>query len=254
MTQRRRDSTIDGVATKPRRKQPAPASFKPKRAAMRTPSSIEPDSKSTPFQSAINALTIPGLIFAVGIGVITLNYWSAVCLMTLSLPVFWITLYRTYDNDEKYKRIIGFVISIGVFVLMVWMVWSPVAVNASISYSAGDFAAETVIYGIKWQKSYSEIVLDLPNASSGEDLTNIDAYLWVDAQILDAGIAKGINTCNWEPYQPYAIGAASIKVTNVVGLSEIPLAQDKWNAPIFHIHCERLARKISDRDGLRNNT
>jgi hypothetical protein len=194
--------------------------------------------RPTPFQAAIAAITIPGIIFAIGAGTVSQSFWGAVALMTISLPIFWVML--CYAFHELHKRLWGVGISIVIWLGMIGMIWEPANVRGSLSYSVADFGENTDVYGIKWKKEYAEVVLDLTNVG-GNDLANIDAYLWVDAQIVATGMSNGINTCIWGNYLPNLIGAASLHVINIQGLSEIPLAQDKWHSPMLHIKCERLS-------------
>jgi hypothetical protein len=176
--------------------------------------------RPTPFQAAIAAITIPGILFAIGAGMVSQSFWGAVALMTISLPIFWVML--CYAFYELHKRLWGVGISVVIWLVMIGMIWEPANVRGLLSYSVADFGENTNVYGIKWKKEYAEVVLDLANVG-GNDLANIDAYLWVDAQIVATGIANGINTCTWENYLPnFLIGAASLHVTNIQGLSEIP--------------------------------
>jgi hypothetical protein len=189
-----------------------------------------PDHSAT-IPGAIIGLGVPFGTFATGFAMMMAKFWPGIMIMAAPLPIFWWTTDHHFSRRENPKRWSGYIFS-----LIFWLFYVPAKSHllGSLTYDLGDYAEGLDRYGIIWNKRYSEIIFDLRN-NSDADFTNIDAYLWVDSQIITAGIAKGINTCTWESYQPIPVGAASLKVTNVRGLSEIPLAQDKWNSPIYHI-------------------
>jgi hypothetical protein len=172
---------------------------------------------------------------------ITQNFWVSVGLMTISLPLFWVMLFHVFDVQQRAKRICGLIVYLIIYGIVIRIIWIPLDVNIKLTYSQADFPLVKPVYGIKWNKSYSAIFVDMPNG--GADATQIDAYLLVaNSFIVDAGMSGGLNSCNWESsQQALFLGAATIKVTGFSGITEIPLQQDKWHSPILHIRCERLS-------------
>jgi hypothetical protein len=159
--------------------------------------------------------------------------------MAVALLFMLVLIWKIYPGNS-FGRYAGILLSVGAYGAILFAIWTPVSVDPLLTYDEADYGAID-IYGIKWQKSYEAVFLNIPN--DGADVTNVNIYLMVDAQIQTAGSSKGINSCTWEHWQPKSlfVGPALFKVTNIEGRSEIPLQQDKWTSPFYHIRCERLS-------------
>src|SRR4051812_33638221 len=78
--------------------------------------------RQPPFQLAQAAIGIPALLFALGAGMIPQSFWGAVILMTVSLPLFWWMLFRTFAPTARFARASGLLISLIVYVWVVWTI------------------------------------------------------------------------------------------------------------------------------------
>src|SRR5260370_11429442 len=185
------------------------------------------DGSNTEHRIATYGIWIPGVAYPGGIAVIVFNFYDGVAVISIALITIIIVLFFIFPTERSWI-IAGIMISVAVYGTTIWFIWFPAKTNVhgTLTYVASDFGENVDIYGIKWKRRYSAIVLNLENIGD-HDFTNIDAYVWVDAQIVESGMANGINTCTWENY-PNAPGAASLQVTNIEGLSAIYLPHDKW--------------------------
>jgi hypothetical protein len=210
----------------------------PQTSKLPTSVGVPPPRTPPPFQSASAAIGIPLALFALGAGLISQSFSGAVILMTISLPLFWVMLYRAYGTNEHYKRHIGIVASLVIYGLMIWWIWVPNSLVASLAYDPGNYEKDQDIYGIKWQPNFSELILFLHN-SSDNDLTNIYIYVRADLAIRAAGFAPGINVCAGEPYMPELLGA---QINSLSGGHDIPLLKGKDSyGNAYKISCERLS-------------
>jgi hypothetical protein len=203
------------------------------------------DHSNSEHRIATYGIWIPGVAFPAGLAVVVFNFYAGLAVISFALLTTIIVLFFIFPT-ERLNKTVGIAVTIAVYGITIWLIWYPAksSVHGTLSYDYADFGNDVIIYDIKWKTEYTATILDLQNTGN-RDLTNIDMYLWVDGQIMATGMAKGINTCTWENYQPFGVGVVSLRTTNLEGLSEIYLAQDKWHSSMLHIRCERLSANQS---------
>ena len=201
----------------------------------------QPSPKTAPFQSAMAALSIPGLLFALGAGLISQTFWGALILMTASIPLFWYMLYRAYGPDQRHKRYIGVAASLLMYGLMFWWIWVPYAVSVYVFPTPGNYADDKDVYGIKWKPNFSELVLILDNSKGENDFTQISMAVRTDLIISGFGVAPGIDTCSGERDMRNDPLTLSLDPANRNAPSE-PILKNAMNgASVYRLKCERLS-------------
>jgi hypothetical protein len=95
------------------------------------------------------ALWVPALAFSAGLALVPFSFWGGIILMTVSLPVLWVLFFHSYGKTERGKRAAVIIGSIILYIVTIWIIWTPTSISVHLIYDNTDFAPGTNIYSIK---------------------------------------------------------------------------------------------------------